>query len=652
MSSSAGTPSAPSLKVAGSGRASSLEPSPASTYGSSASSDTGDDVPQTPNDGVFLTKLAKLSLKDVKDVKDESKADVARYSPPFVRNGSQGRADDPFTSPVTQRHGSAQRTPTGPKFMNRAAKSDNWRSGSSSGSDSGPSSPTADKALRSAQGGRGVFVCEYASENAGLRTFESVSIKAEDAQAYYPPSSCVFVANLLQSESDEALEVAVTQVFREYGVVFVKIRRDAKHMPFAFCQYTNDHDATRAIKEGRGRTIKGRPCRCEKAKAHRLFFFERKYGAAITPQEVEDLLRGFGRINYCRPVSLIERATHNLDEGVIVQFELYDEGQAALQAYRNHEEYKMQSLANMDMSSPSRDRVHEDPVGRHYLDEYDIERRSIYVGNLPTDAVNDDLRDVFVKFGTIIKVTLHKNESIIDANQQRCFGFVEFETQPSITLVLTENQANGFTLRGMLLRVAQKDTNAATARSHRRRPGTGVQPSATAYQSPAPQPMAQQQVSPMAHLSPQAYASQYSSPAYASPFAYYNAYGTAMYAGNQAAYYGSPYAPLYYPSSPTYHAGGSTTSTPLAQQYIYQGYQTTPTYGYSPPAHQAAFPPAAYSQPVINTTGLGHDERSGTPTPAGHVPGFESLDSYLSDPKTRSLHYVYVAFASQSLCSS
>jgi hypothetical protein len=44
--------------------------------------------------------------------------------------------------------------------------------------------------------------------------------------------------SLLQSETDEALEVAVTQIFREFGVVYVKIRRDPKHMPFAFCQYT------------------------------------------------------------------------------------------------------------------------------------------------------------------------------------------------------------------------------------------------------------------------------------------------------------------------------------------------------------------------------------------------------------------------------
>jgi hypothetical protein len=81
--------------------------------------------------------------------------------------------------------------------MNRAGKSDNWRSGSSSGgsgsgSGSAESSPSANKALRSAQSGRSVIVRDYGAENSGLRISEL--IKAEDAQAHYPPSSCVFVA--------------------------------------------------------------------------------------------------------------------------------------------------------------------------------------------------------------------------------------------------------------------------------------------------------------------------------------------------------------------------------------------------------------------------------------------------------------------------
>jgi len=168
--------------------------------------------------------------------------------------------------------------------------------------------------------------------------------------------------------------MAVTQVFREFGPVYVKIRRDTKHMPFAFCQYTNGEDAERAIREGRGRLVRGRPCRCEKAKAHRkysshpistskirfdsviaiaesfqsqggpsnsglacfgfadklgLFIIERKGGDAITPTEARLVLRSFGKIDRCYVASDLERATFNLGEAVIVQFEMYDNGQNA-----------------------------------------------------------------------------------------------------------------------------------------------------------------------------------------------------------------------------------------------------------------------------------------------------------------------------------
>lgn len=96
--------------------------------------------------------------------------------------------------------------------------------------------------------------------------------------------------------------------------------------------------------------ISGRPCRCEKAKAHRkcsfrrdndcrsdritgLFFFERLYGEMLTCEEVEILLREFGKTSYCRPPTKLETSSYNLGDGVIVQFELYDEGQAALQVW-------------------------------------------------------------------------------------------------------------------------------------------------------------------------------------------------------------------------------------------------------------------------------------------------------------------------------
>lgn len=43
--------------------------------------------------------------------------------------------------------------------------------------------------------------------------------------------------SLSQARTDEQLEYSVTSVFQVFGDVYVKVRRDSKGMPFAFCQY-------------------------------------------------------------------------------------------------------------------------------------------------------------------------------------------------------------------------------------------------------------------------------------------------------------------------------------------------------------------------------------------------------------------------------
>ncbi|KAL2065440.1 hypothetical protein VTL71DRAFT_3110 [Oculimacula yallundae] len=612
MSSSTGTPSAPTFK-AGRNSASSLEPSPASTYGDSASSNAGDDdYPQTPGDeGVPLSsKMSELSVHDGKA--------TARYSPPFVRNGSKSKVEDPFTSP---QHRSGQRTPTGPKHQARSSKSGNWRSGSSSGSGSGKNSPSAGKFTRIAPSGRGVLVQEYASESGEMTTNEQVIIKSEDAQAIFPPSSCVFVANLLQSENDEALEVAVTQIFREYGTVYVKIRRD------------NDADAERAIKEGRGRLVKGRPCRCEKAKAHRLFFFERKYGGDVTASEVQHLLRPYGRISFCRMATDVERSAFDLNGGVLVQFAMYDEGQAAHQAFRNHSEYKMQCMANIGSKGPGHK---SDPANRSYLDTYEVDKRSVFVGNLPTDVTEDDLKDLFHQCGDILRVTVHKNDSTIDFNQKHCFAFVEFYEQPSVSRALATMQ--GYLLRARALRVAQKDTEAAKNRT-RRQPSRAAPVMIGSFQSPAPRAVSLPNASPMAQMSP-TFASPYGFPYYGYPGAI--AQGPAQYYSPQ--YSPSPFSSGYnfaYTGSPACNNDASTASTatgsPTQTQYYYANYSpyaspayaspayastayTSPTYWSTPSTVAAQQPVSYYMQPYSAPATADivlDDDRSATPTPAG-----------------------------------
>lgn len=52
------------------------------------------------------------------------------------------------------------------------------------------------------------------------------------------------LGSLTQTVRDDKLEEEVTRIFSRYGTVFVKIRRDGRQMPFAFCQFTVSPDLT------------------------------------------------------------------------------------------------------------------------------------------------------------------------------------------------------------------------------------------------------------------------------------------------------------------------------------------------------------------------------------------------------------------------
>lgn len=103
-------------------------------------------------------------------------------------------ADDPFTSTSPRRgtFGSGQITPTGPKSKGRAGKSDNWRSGSSSGSSNGRSSPSPSRFLVGKRGST-LFLKQYNTE-ADLAMVQDAVASDDDPSSNMPPSACVFVA--------------------------------------------------------------------------------------------------------------------------------------------------------------------------------------------------------------------------------------------------------------------------------------------------------------------------------------------------------------------------------------------------------------------------------------------------------------------------
>jgi RNA recognition motif-containing protein len=159
-----------------------------------------------------------------------------------------------------------------------------------------------------------------------------------------------------------------------------------------------------------------------------LFFVERKYGPVVTPEEVQDLLQSFGKIEFCRAATHVERTALNLNDGAIVQFEMYDEGQAAhsvsllpflqkfnpefLKAFRNHELYKLQAIAGL--ASPSRAAPSRSPSkaeNRAYLERYEVDRRSVFVGNLPLGTTETQLLQLFEHYGTIDHIILRETAS-------------------------------------------------------------------------------------------------------------------------------------------------------------------------------------------------------------------------------------------------
>lgn len=163
------------------------------------------------------------------------------------------------------------------------------------------------------------------------------------------------------------------------------------------------------------------------------------------------------------------------------------------------------------------------------------------------------------------------------------------------------------------IRVKQKDSEGAKQR--RPRP---QMPARLASPPPKAPLCPQQPVTPMTHA-----------PGYGSPYAYL--YGSPYYptAGcyADAQYYpASPYAysPFYaYTGSHSYAPGTSTTDATgsSASQQYYGYYPQFPYWGYSPTAQQAdgsapAFTPTA--------SGGAQEDRSATPTPAGHNPTAES----------------------------
>ncbi|KAI1472288.1 uncharacterized protein F4812DRAFT_454103 [Daldinia caldariorum] len=272
-----------------------------------------------------------------------------------------------------------------------------------------------------------------------------------DAQAFYPATACVFVANLPEFVRDSRLEVELTRAFSKFGIVFVKIRRDQRNMPFAFCQFTKDEDAHNAVTQGRGILIEGRPCRTEMVKANRSFVIFNVLGDEVTLEDARVHLSGFGPFSKCEALHPQIQEAMRIKGGVLVEFTNFDPGRDVISAYRHHPLYRVVAYdLKKSMQAP---RADPDEV---WLQRYEVDRRSIYVGGLPVDDfdVEQLLTMLAGEVGEVQKVQIVQKDGRTSRQAPIAFGFVEYSRPDMVDLAV--KHLNGRVLRGCVLRVERK----------------------------------------------------------------------------------------------------------------------------------------------------------------------------------------------------
>jgi RNA recognition motif-containing protein len=77
---------------------------------------------------------------------------------------------------------------------------------------------------------------------------------------------------------------------------------------------------------------------------------------------------------------------------------------------------------------------------------------NIYVGNLPLEITEDELRQEFTAFGQVISVSV-MNDKYIGSGQPRGYGFVEMASKSEGAVAVAG--LNGKTIRGRLIGVVE-----------------------------------------------------------------------------------------------------------------------------------------------------------------------------------------------------
>lgn len=269
------------------------------------------------------------------------------------------------------------------------------------------------------------------------------------------PSASIFplaaFANALLSlpepKDDVALEAAIYREFMQYGKCWVKIRRDSHHMPFAFVQFTSNEEARDALEKGKGAMICGRQCRTEMVKANRTFVIQKKSGNPITVEEARQVLLPFGSLSKCELLHPQLREPLNYPPTVLIEFSMFDATRDLHTAFRHDPDYIVTAFDLKKNCANNRNNGDE-----AFLAACERDRRSIFVGDLPSNVTQEELEELFSEAGEVLKANLIQKEN--NSRLLRTMAFIEY-SQPDMPESAVA-KFHGSVFKGAILRVERK----------------------------------------------------------------------------------------------------------------------------------------------------------------------------------------------------
>ncbi|KAG0669303.1 hypothetical protein C6P45_003902 [Maudiozyma exigua] len=284
------------------------------------------------------------------------------------------------------------------------------------------------------------------------------------------PSSCIFVASLTASLSDDKLCFSVKNRFKEFGELNgVKVLRDQENRPYAFVQYTNDQDATNALEKAHGTILDGRVIRCEPARVNRTLFITNL--TPVSHVDIKQLCGTFGKLEQLVPNKdknqLSQRFAHpvTVSNSWFIRFVYRDD---AIRAFANlkmdprwtvqwaqnvnvpkrfnmlyrsddniEQESNYDSINYLKKTNESMETFSKITLDNQNTTNVTIDKKSIFVGQLPKETTTENIQTHFSRYGTIADINLiHKPTNV--------FTFIQFETEKAAAAALEKENHSTF----------------------------------------------------------------------------------------------------------------------------------------------------------------------------------------------------------------